>query len=103
MTALRGHIPAAVEPGAIGVHSLDHFALQVPDLAAAERFYTSFGLDVCLDGNALVLQTFGQDQRWGIVVEGRGKRLHHISFACYSGDLEALKRRAEAAGVRLVD
>jgi catechol 2,3-dioxygenase len=103
MTALRGHIPAAAEPGAIGVHSLDHFALQVPDLAPAERFYANFGLDVRLDGNALALRAFGQDQRWGIIVEGPRKRLHHVSFACYSADLEALKRRAEAAGVRLVD
>ena len=32
MTALRGYIPAG---GAVGAHSLDHFTLQVPDLAVA--------------------------------------------------------------------
>jgi aromatic ring-opening dioxygenase catalytic subunit (LigB family) len=35
MTALRGYIPAGGEAGAIGIHSLDHFTLQVPALATA--------------------------------------------------------------------
>ena len=31
---------------ALGVHSLNRFAFSVPDIAAAERFYSAFGLDV---------------------------------------------------------
>lgn len=30
--------------GAPAVHSLDHFAIVVPDLAKAVRFYTGFGV-----------------------------------------------------------
>src|SRR5262245_7422091 len=103
MTALRGYIPAGGEAGAVGVHSLDHFTLQVPALAAADDFYSRFGLDVRADGNTLALRTFGQDHRWGAIVEGKAKRLHHISFGCYAEDLEPLKRRAETNGVALLD
>ena len=103
MTALRGYIPPSDKSDAIGVHSLDHFALQVPDLTTAQRFYSGFGLDVREGKNALALRTFGQDQCWGAVIAGTNKRLHHISFGCYADDLERLKRRAEAKGVRLVD
>ena len=35
MTAMRGYIPAVIEQGALGVHSLDHFVLAVPDLLPA--------------------------------------------------------------------
>ena len=45
MTAIRGYVPATDQPG-LGVHSLDHFVLAVPDLAPAQRFYSDFGLDV---------------------------------------------------------
>jgi predicted enzyme related to lactoylglutathione lyase len=103
MTAQRGYVPPSDKTDAVGVHSLDHFALQVPDLFTAQRFYSGFGLDVREDKNALALKTIGQDQSWGVVTEGANKRLHHISFGCFADDLERLKRRAEANAVRLVD
>ena len=40
----------------LGVHSLDHFVLAVPDLAPAQRFYSDFGLDVEAAGDALGLE-----------------------------------------------
>ena len=36
-----------------GVHSLDHFALAIPDLNDARAFYGAFGLDVKDEGDAL--------------------------------------------------
>ena len=36
MTANRGYIAPTRRPGALGVHSVDHFALTVPDLAIAD-------------------------------------------------------------------
>ena len=101
MTAMRAYIPA-MNTG-LGVHSLDHFVLEVPDLAPAQRFYSDFGLDVQPAGNALGLKTFGSDQRWGIVVEGSRKKLHHLSFGCYPDDLPYLQERAEAQGIELLD
>ncbi|MGZ3329045.1 MAG: VOC family protein, partial [Xanthobacteraceae bacterium] len=102
MTAIRGYVPATDRPG-LGVHSLDHFVLAVPDLAPAQRFYSDFGLDVQAAGDALGLKTAGHDQHWGVVVEGKRKKLHHLSFGCYSDDLPYLQERAEANGVALVD
>ena len=87
MTAIRGYVSPTADQRALGVHSLDHFVLAVPDLKPAERFYSDFGLDVREDGNTLALMTFGHDHRWGSVIEGKRKRLHHLSFGCYADDL----------------
>ena len=103
MTAIRGYVSATSAQGALGVHSLDRFVLAVPDLKPAQRFYADFGLDVGEDGNALALKTFGHDQRWGSVVEGKRKRLHHLSFGCYADDFPYLRERAERNGVELLD
>src|SRR5690242_4426381 len=46
---------------ALGVHSLNRFAFSVPDIAAAERFYSAFGLDVRRDGDRIELRTHGND------------------------------------------
>jgi catechol 2,3-dioxygenase len=100
MTAIRGYVPPTDQPS-LGVHSLDHFVLAVPDLAQAQRFYSDFGLDVKETDGALALRTFGDDQCWGTVVEGKRKKLHHISFACYPGDLPYLQERAEENGIEL--
>jgi len=45
--------------GALGIHSIDHFGLQVPDLDIARSFYEAFGLDVRDAGGALELYTRG--------------------------------------------
>ncbi|MGQ3031971.1 MAG: VOC family protein, partial [Ferrovibrionaceae bacterium] len=37
----------------LAVHSLNHFALAVPDLQAAQAFYTNFGLRARTEGNLL--------------------------------------------------
>ncbi len=103
MTAIRGYVSATSEQRALGVHSLDRFVLAVPDLKPAQRFYADFGLDVGEDGNTLALKTFGHDQRWGSVVEGKRKRLHHLSFGCYADDFPYLRERAERNGVELLD
>ncbi len=101
MTAIRGYVPAAAT--GLGVHSLDRFVLSVPDLAAAEHFYSEFGLNVAPSGNALALKTFGRDQQWGLVVEDKRKKLHHLAFGCYPDDLPYLQERAEESGVEILD
>lgn len=103
MTAIRGYIPPTSDRSALGVHSLDRFVLAVPDLLPAQRFYSDFGLAVQTTGNALTLKASGDDHSWGTVIEGKRKRLHHLSFGCYADDLPYLQERAEANGVELVD
>jgi catechol 2,3-dioxygenase-like lactoylglutathione lyase family enzyme len=103
MTAIRGYVAPNTETDALGVHSLDQFVLTVPDASAAEHFYSNFGLNVVRDANALAIKTFGHEHRWGSVVEGKSKALHHLSFGCYVDDLPRLKARIEGAGVKLID
>src|ERR1700733_4402909 len=103
MTAIRGYVPPTADETAIGIHSLDQFVLTVPDLKAAQHFYANFGLDVQESGTTLGLNTFGHDHRWGSVVEGGSKRLHHLSFGCYADDLSKLRARMEKNGIALID
>ena len=103
MTAIPGYVAPTTETDALGVHSLDQFVLAVPDANVAENFYGNFGLDVRRDGNALAIMTFGHEHRWGSVVEGKSKALHHLSFGCYAEDLPRLKARIEGSGVALID
>lgn len=103
MTAIRGYVVPTNDRAVVGVHSLDHFTLAVPDLKPAQKFYGDFGLDVREQGNSLGFKTYGHDHTWGSVIEGPRKRLHHLSFACYPDDLVRLKAQAEANGVALVD
>ncbi len=88
---------------ALGVHSLDHFALAVPKLEAAETFYGHFGLDTRAENGALALRTFSSPHRWGLVTEGARKKLHHLSFGCYAHDLPRFKTQLEAQGLKLLD
>ena len=103
MTAIRGYVAPTTETDALGVHSLDQFVLAVPDANAAEDFYGNFGLHVVRDGNTLALKTFDHEHRWGSVVEGQKKALHHLSFGCYADDLPKLKARIEGNGVKVID
>jgi catechol 2,3-dioxygenase len=103
MTAIRGYVAPTKETGALGVHSLDQFVLAVPDANVAQEFYGNFGLDIARDGNTLAIKTFGHEHRWGSVVEGKSKALHHLSFGCYAEDLPRLKARIEGNGVTLID
>src|ERR1043166_2264817 len=103
MTAIRGYVPPITDREAVGVHSLDHFVLAVPALKPAQDFYKNFGLDVREDGSTLALNTFGHDHRWGLVVEGKRKRLHHLSFGCYGDARARLRARVEGNGVALLD
>jgi len=90
-------------PGELGVHSVDSFNFDVPDLKIAQRFYGDFGLDVREEGNALGLYTVGHEHRWGRVTEGPSKRFSTMSFGCYPEDIEPLRARLQAAGVPQID
>jgi catechol 2,3-dioxygenase len=83
----------------VGVHSLDHFALSVPDLEVAREFYTAFGLDVRDGADGLELRTFGQDHVWARLGEGPRKRIEYVSFGAYESDLPAFDRRLRILGV----
>src|ERR1700753_2721890 len=104
MTQIR-HLtqPVRRRAGELGVHSLDRFNFSVPDLAAAQKFYGSFGLDVREEGGALNIHTHGHPHRWGSVVEGLTKKLQFISFGAFEDDLPRFRARLEALRIALID
>ncbi len=104
MTQIRSLAePAPRRPGELGVHSVDHFALAVPDLADAEKFYGAFGLDVRAENSALGIYTRGHPHRWGAVVEGARKKLHHLSFGVFEDDMARFQERLKARGIARLD
>ena len=94
---------AAVRRGQVtAIHSIDRFAISVPELGAARRFFTAFGLDVRDVGGGLALYTQGGDHCWATVHETGGpKKLQYLSFGAYPEDIEPLVKRARDLGVAL--
>lgn len=103
MTQITGFIKPTRRSGELGVHSLDHFNLIVPDLKDAERFYQSFGIDLSEEGNGLGIYTAGNFHRWGTVTEGARKKLNYLSFGAFEDDLPRFRKRLEAERVRQLD
>jgi len=54
--------------GALGVHSLDHFSLAVPDTSLAEKFYGAFGLQLQNTSSGFGLHTAGHSVTVGMPV-----------------------------------
>ena len=83
------------------VHSLDHFALSVPDANVARDFYSAFGLDATPNGSALEIGA--QNGVVAFVHEGPSKRLHHLTFGIAERDRDAFARRLESGGIKQLD
>jgi catechol 2,3-dioxygenase len=90
-------------PGELGVHSVDQFNFNVPDLKVAQKFYSDFGLDVRESGDGLDLYTTGHAHRWGSIGEGPSKKLSHVSLGAYAEDMEPLRTRMQREGVAQID
>ncbi len=102
MTAIRSLSPSASRrPGALGVHSIDHVHVTVPDLQQAKQFYGAFGLELRESGGQIHLYTAGHTHRWGVLTEGNRKALSHISFGAFEDDFPRLKDRLQTMGVPL--
>ena len=94
----RHHTPR--REAVTAIHSISRFALSVPNLDEARRFFTAFGLDVRESGDGLALHAHGDDHCWATVhASGRAKRLEYISFGVYPKDLEPLLERARRHGI----
>ncbi len=83
-----------------GVHSIDHFALEVPALAVAENFFSLFGLEVAHEPERLALRTTGDPLPWSYIHQGPTKRLAYLSLNCFAEEYEGLVAQVkEAPGV----
>jgi catechol 2,3-dioxygenase len=88
---------------AFGVHSLERFCLTVPDLTAAARFYSAFGLEVREDHLGIQLFTQHDQRCWGNLREGNEKRLDHISFGAYADDMPRFRVNLEERGIECLE
>jgi len=80
-----------------GVHSIDHYALNVPSLDEACQFFESFGLDVLREQNQLLLRAT-DGHVWAKIFPAASKSLAYLSFNCYEQDYAALRQQIETAG-----
>ena len=103
MTANHGYIEPSRRPGELGVHSLDHCHMVVPDLKIAHHFYDSFGLNVSEEGKGLALRAQGGSHRWVTIGEGARKRFGYLSFALFEDDFAAFGKRLQEQGVTRID
>lgn len=103
MTQIRSRALIMKRPGELGVHSLDHFALTVPDLRVAQDFYKAFGLDLRDDGNMVGVITKGDNHRWGLLREGSRKCFGFASFAAYEEDFPLFRARLSELGIPRLD
>lgn len=85
--------------GNAAIHSIDHFALNVPSLDQAEHFFKTFGLDVQRSDNELQLRA-ADNHRWVRVFASSHKSMAYLCFACHPGKLSAIQAQAQAAGAR---
>ncbi|MGO4330105.1 VOC family protein [Cupriavidus sp. 2TAF22] len=84
------------------VHSLDHYALTVPDLAQAGHFLCAFGLAVTPRQDRL--DVMAQDEHvWAKFFAGERKALAYLSFNCFAGDFDAIRRQVLDAGATFAD
>ncbi|HSV71530.1 MAG TPA: VOC family protein [Methylibium sp.] len=86
-----------------GVHSIDHFALEVPSLSKAYDFFVNFGLDVARCDSVLELRAFGSPHVWAKIFEGPSKRLAYLSLGSWNDEYEPLVEQVLAHGACLAD
>jgi len=103
MTQIRSLATTQRRPGELGVHSLNSFVMETPDLATADRFYTSFGLTVEEKGESLSLRTEGYANAWATLIGGSRRKLSHLSFGAFEEDLPAFKANLESMRIALLD
>jgi len=83
---------------ACGMHSIDHFALCVPDLAVAKHFYDTFGLQTAERDGVLTLSTAHADHVWGQIHAGDEKQLAYLCLNCHAKDFQTIVEQVKQAG-----
>lgn len=88
----------------MAVKALLHYALEVPDPGAGEKFYRAFGLvDAPPTSSAVRLRPAPVAREAVMLYGGPKKRLHHLAFGAPGAEFEATRESLERAGVREID
>ncbi|WP_233342907.1 VOC family protein [Burkholderia cepacia] len=89
------------------VHSIDHFALNVPSIDVARHFFGAFGLEVrdvesTKPNGDFELELRALDgHRWARLLPSTHKSLAYLDFSCFDRDLAALRQQVIDAGGKL--
>ncbi len=83
-----------------GIHSIDHFALDVPGLEEATRFLDAFGFELESRPGELLLRTPHNAHVWAKVREGTHKQLAYLALNCFADDFAPLCEQILAAGAK---
>jgi catechol 2,3-dioxygenase-like lactoylglutathione lyase family enzyme len=75
------------------------YGLEVPDLPVARQFYEAFGLEAGTTPDSLRLRSPGRDGDEIVIVPGRQKRLHHVSFFIAPTVQDAFAAHLRGAGL----
>src|SRR5258708_3003850 len=102
MTAMKGFVEAERSNGLLGVHSVDHFGLVVPEIHTAEHFYSASGIGPVAVGNRLELRTATSAHAWGRVTEGPRKHINYLSFGAYAEDIPRLREHLKKQNVETI-
>lgn len=81
-----------------GIHSINHFALAVPDLAESAKFMETFGLRVQQVGNELLVRASASEHVWLKVIQGDKLSFEFLSVGCYQEDFAQIERQVRDAG-----
>jgi len=88
----------------MAVKALLHYALEVPDQGAGEKFYTSFGLTSASSRDTAVRLRPAPVERASVLLyAGPKKRLHHLAFGAPGDEYEATRKAVGRAGMRETD
>jgi hypothetical protein len=84
----------------MAVCTLLHYALEIPDLSAGERFYRDFGLaDMSTRDEAVHLRPAQLLRESVMLYPGPKKRLHHLAFGAPSDNYAQVREAIQRAGL----
>lgn len=84
----------------LAVHSIDCIVFTVPDIEAAVKFYTAFGMDVQREGQGIELFTKGHAHCWMRVIENKQpKALQFLTFGIYAEDEASFRKKIDQLGI----
>lgn len=87
----------------MSVSNLQHIGLEVPDIETGLTYYADAGLETSARDSLGIVRCHGRDQDQVRLIEGRRKKLHHVSFGTDEADFADVRGRLERDGVALLD
>jgi catechol 2,3-dioxygenase-like lactoylglutathione lyase family enzyme len=85
------------------IRSLQNIGFVVPNLEVGKQFYEDFGMEAREVGDAVAMRCPGHSQDQVVLVEGKERRLQHLTFGTRADEIGAMMSSLEAHGVELVD